>query len=344
MNIRPKLRIIALASLMLVPMPAQAGFGDWFGSWFGGFSQKTTALVAGGAVFILGGAWLLYQYTRRPRQTIFGPIHPTPQTRETNNLAYGLLNIIEANTTEENIEENNNDDTAITEQLQQAAIIEQLRQKAITEQLLRIQINDDNISDSLENGDTALHIAAAHCLTEVMAFLREQGADIEARNHAGDTPLITAFDNKHGNAVKLLIQQGANICAQNNLGQTMLIKVLGNTNITSDGILGQIESIMTNVLRRCDNATKQQLLDAQDNNGNTALLCILDKHINDNDLFRTFALNLIRHGADITIANDDDQSPRSLAEDQESNIDSEIRRMILDKHNGKDMWQQGYTV
>ncbi|HYD17457.1 MAG TPA: ankyrin repeat domain-containing protein, partial [Patescibacteria group bacterium] len=59
-------------------------------------------------------------------------------------------------------------------------------------------------------GTTALHLAAHKGETVVMKILIDAGADIEARNAVGETPLIDAAGGSRDAAVELLLENGAN--------------------------------------------------------------------------------------------------------------------------------------
>jgi ankyrin repeat protein len=67
-----------------------------------------------------------------------------------------------------------------------------------------------------------LYYAAAHGRGEVVRFLLDNGADIEARRKDGLTALMTAAYSGHQEIVELLIERGANINARDNAGLTVL--------------------------------------------------------------------------------------------------------------------------
>ena len=56
---------------------------------------------------------------------------------------------------------------------------------------------------------TALHMAARRGNVDVIAALLDGGADIEARDSAGDTPLRRAVNCNKVEAAKLLLARGA---------------------------------------------------------------------------------------------------------------------------------------
>ena len=61
---------------------------------------------------------------------------------------------------------------------------------------------------------------------EKIKFLIEKGADIEAKNNYGNTPLILTSRYGHIEVVKFLIEKGADIEAKDNYGETSLIVLL----------------------------------------------------------------------------------------------------------------------
>ena len=73
---------------------------------------------------------------------------------------------------------------------------------------------------------TALSLAINYGQEEWVATLLEKGADVEARNLDGDTPLLLTSKNEHGECVNVLIEGGADVNRQNIHGVTALI----NTN------------------------------------------------------------------------------------------------------------------
>ena len=76
-------------------------------------------------------------------------------------------------------------------------------------------------------GKTALHCAAKAGFVQVMKLLLDQGADMEATDQQGETPLFDAIrstikkvENNRA-AITLLITAGANINQPNHKGQTV---------------------------------------------------------------------------------------------------------------------------
>lgn len=69
-----------------------------------------------------------------------------------------------------------------------------------------------------DEGHSPLHYAAERNHTEMVTFLLDKGANIEARNAMGNTPLLLAVNFTMTDTVKLLLKRGANINVRNNNG------------------------------------------------------------------------------------------------------------------------------
>jgi ankyrin repeat protein len=79
-------------------------------------------------------------------------------------------------------------------------------------------------------GGAALHYAADRNDTEAIAFLLAAGADINAQNHNGYTPLMTAATRLGGEeAVKALLDAGADPDIKNNQGRAALHMAAGHS-------------------------------------------------------------------------------------------------------------------
>ncbi len=79
-----------------------------------------------------------------------------------------------------------------------------------------------NIDAADNSGETPLHIAAFNSSSEVGRVLLERGANIEAADKAGWTPLHYAAQKGHSEVVKVLLDAKANIDAADKGGRTPL--------------------------------------------------------------------------------------------------------------------------
>lgn len=72
-----------------------------------------------------------------------------------------------------------------------------------------------------KHGDTPLHDAAGFGMKEIIEILLANGADIHARNRFGKTPLHdAALNGRHDGAIQLLLDNGADINAKSIDGET----------------------------------------------------------------------------------------------------------------------------
>lgn len=71
-------------------------------------------------------------------------------------------------------------------------------------------------------GSTALHLASAAGQRRAVDALLTAGADIDQRDHAGNTSLIVAVINHRYDVIKLLLQRGAGLDKRNNNKKTAL--------------------------------------------------------------------------------------------------------------------------
>src|SRR5260221_705463 len=74
---------------------------------------------------------------------------------------------------------------------------------------LRSRPGDLNLPDDL--GQTPLHLAAAHCRTNVVALLLDKGAKLDALAKGDPTPLHLAAQSGCAEAVKMLLAKGAEV-------------------------------------------------------------------------------------------------------------------------------------
>jgi len=108
--------------------------------------------------------------------------------------------------------------------------------EAVTDfQLDKVQAyleSDWDVNEQDENGWTALHFAAQNNSVPIGKLLIEAGADIEAKDSYGNTPLFRATFASHGDCrfIKLLLINGADPNASNhhNVSPLMLARKIGN--------------------------------------------------------------------------------------------------------------------
>ncbi|WP_353279010.1 ankyrin repeat domain-containing protein [Wolbachia endosymbiont (group B) of Longitarsus flavicornis] len=79
---------------------------------------------------------------------------------------------------------------------------------------------DINAED--KDGNTPLHNAASKGYLNVVKYLIEKGANLEAKDHDGRTPIYDASWNGHLDIVKCLIEKGVNVNATDKNGWTPL--------------------------------------------------------------------------------------------------------------------------
>jgi len=77
--------------------------------------------------------------------------------------------------------------------------------------------------DAKDNdGDTPLHLATERNFIEIAKLLIERGADVNAKNSWGETPLHMASYHNRIEIAKLLLDAGADVEAKNMFGMTPL--------------------------------------------------------------------------------------------------------------------------
>jgi ankyrin repeat protein len=97
----------------------------------------------------------------------------------------------------------------------------------------RYPVNRDRDS----NGNTALLIASDNGFNNIVSILIASGADKEARNYLGQTPLILASIKGHEEVVLELIRSRVNLNRSDNNNHTALIESLINNRINIANIL-----------------------------------------------------------------------------------------------------------
>jgi ankyrin repeat protein/TPR repeat protein len=82
-----------------------------------------------------------------------------------------------------------------------------------------------------KHGSTPLHLAAFYHLGDIIRLLVEKGADVNAKNKRGNTPLHKISHDK--DIAQFLIASGARVNEQDNSGQTPLHKIAGYADVQS---------------------------------------------------------------------------------------------------------------
>jgi len=113
---------------------------------------------------------------------------------------------------------------------------------------------DINAKDS--EGWTPLHNAARSGNVEIIKALLDRGAAVNAKNTNGETALMVAALLGQTNAIEFLLEKGADVNAKDNNGETALMKAAAQ---------GQTNAIEFLLEKRAD-------VNAKDNNGVTALM------------------------------------------------------------------------
>ncbi|KAH0168120.1 hypothetical protein KCU67_g3605, partial [Aureobasidium melanogenum] len=136
-------------------------------------------------------------------------------------------------------------------------------------QLLNLQSNTEAITQMMwhdgaswdaERGATGLHLAAYHGLVNATAQLLANGADVDAQDCLGTTPLMYAAAAGHSQIVKILLQSGAEPATICNRGATALHRAC--------------ENVQTEVVRRLVELPKDIAVNAFDERceGRSALI------------------------------------------------------------------------
>ncbi len=81
------------------------------------------------------------------------------------------------------------------------------------------------------SGETALHIVTNRRDLTWMQFLIAKGANVNARDAKGVTPLVSAVNANFVEGVELLLGKGARLDESNNAGETPIITAVHNRNV-----------------------------------------------------------------------------------------------------------------
>lgn len=90
-----------------------------------------------------------------------------------------------------------------------------------------------------KNGEGVLHIVVRRHDQSWLAFLISRGAQVDARDNDGNTPLITAVQLSDADSARLLLQSGAKVNATNAGGETPLIIAVQRRDLVSVRLLIQ---------------------------------------------------------------------------------------------------------
>ena len=119
-------------------------------------------------------------------------------------------------------------DVQVTDSKGETCLIQGARCRCLSQEeglLMRylVGLPEVDVNHADENGMTALHGAAKRGYPDVVQVLIDGGADIEARNNLGRSPLLVACENGDVAKVKMLVEAGAGVRATDIAGNTCLI-------------------------------------------------------------------------------------------------------------------------
>ena len=96
--------------------------------------------------------------------------------------------------------------------------------------------NDVNVNWRDMTDETSLMRASQEGLIEVVSFLLEKGADVNAKQHCyncqGVTALMKASNQGHAEIVKILLENGADVDCKSAIGNTALMKAREKEHVT----------------------------------------------------------------------------------------------------------------
>ena len=134
--------------------------------------------------------------------------------------------------------------------------------KHVIPELIKLLIEAGaNVNAKENDGRTPLMCAADKGHSEIVKLLIENGADVNAKNNYGHTSLMCAAGKGHTEIVKLLIEKGANVNAKNNYGRTPLMYAADE---------GHTETVKLLIEKGAD-------VNAKDKDGRTPLMCAADE-------------------------------------------------------------------
>lgn len=171
---------------------------------------------------------------------------------------------------------------------------------------------DVNIPDS--EGNTPLHLASNNRMPEVSIALIEKGASVDSKNSSGDTPLHLAIHCDDVETSLILIERGADVSALNDFHDTPLILAVGH----------EKTKISLELIDKISSIKKKESLNIQNRDGYTPL------HFAVYHKMATVCVKLIEEGADVSMKNNDNQTPLNLALIEE-NFNEKICLALIEK-------------
>lgn len=88
-----------------------------------------------------------------------------------------------------------------------------------------------------------LHVAAGRGFTEICRFLLASGAEVDARDSAGNTPLFYAVKQNHLHLFSLLKGYGADFNATSNYGKSIEDYIAPTGNFTKQDVLDKLSRL-----------------------------------------------------------------------------------------------------
>lgn len=179
------------------------------------------------------------------------------------------------------------------------------------------------------HGWALVHVLAANDRQLALQLVLDKGADIEAKDEEGNTPLLCAALNGHELVVQILLEKGADHGVKNNLGNTALMSAVlrGRDNIVKvlldrgadietrdkDGnsiLMSAVMDGMTSVVELLIN--RRAYVEAKNNVGRTALMVAV--LVGDQDMARL----LLEKGANIEAKDGQGNTALMMAASKES--------------------------
>lgn len=159
-----------------------------------------------------------------------------------------------------------------------------------------------------EEYSSLLGIAARYNSLDCLKILLENGADINAKDHLGITPLGDAVYQENVEAVKLLLEYNPDVNVQDNDGRTPLYLAVENGSVECMKLLLNVEGIDVNI--QTDDYFRYTILHK-----------IAIDHLDEEMIFI-----LLEHGADYTIRDRYKKSFLNYIEDKK--LKKEIKEYI----------------